>query len=139
MSAFVETGTILDRILKRTATDAAARKAAADFGDLERRASDRPSPISLKDALMGPELYVIAEFKRASPSKGRFPFDASPGEVAGDYFGGGAAAMSVLTDEPFFQGSLADMRDVAAVAHGFQPPRPILRKDFVVDEFQILE
>jgi indole-3-glycerol phosphate synthase len=137
--SFVETGTILDRILRRTAADVAARKAATSLAELERMAADRPEPVSLATALSGPELAVIAEFKRASPSKGRFPFDAAPSEVAAQYFTGGAAAMSVLTDEPFFQGSLADMTEAARVAHALPSSRPVLRKDFVLDPFQILE
>ena len=139
MAAFVETGTILDRILARTAQDVATRKETVSAADLERMAAGRPNPVSLASALAGPGIAVIAEFKRASPSKGRFPFDARPAEVATQYFEGGAAAMSVLTDGPFFQGSLADMREAAAVALGRTPPAPVLRKDFVVDEYQIAE
>jgi indole-3-glycerol phosphate synthase len=139
MTSFVETGTILDRILARTAADVAVRKAATSLADLDRMAGPRPAPVSLKRALAAPGISVIAEFKRASPSKGRFPFDATPAAVAADYFAGGAAAMSVLTDEPFFQGSLADMQAAAEVAHALKTPGPILRKDFVVDAFQIAE
>jgi indole-3-glycerol phosphate synthase len=139
MTSFVATGTILDRILARTAADLADRKTATLRETLERMAAGRPRPVSLVAALSSPGIGVIAEFKRASPSKGRFPFDATPAEVANQYFGGGAAAMSVLTDAPFFQGSLNDMREAAGVAHALPAPRPVLRKDFVVDEFQILE
>jgi indole-3-glycerol phosphate synthase len=62
-----------------------------------------------------------------------------PAEVAGEYVVGGAIGMSVLTDEPFFQGSLADLTDAASVAHVAEPPVAILRKDFVIDEYQLLE
>jgi len=139
MSSFVETGTILDRILFRTAGDVTARRELTTRAELERLSSKRPAPISLAQALAGPAISVIAEFKRASPSKGRFPFEAEPAEVAAQYFAGGAAAMSVLTDEPFFQGSLTDMRAASEIAHALPDPRPILRKDFVLDEFQIAE
>jgi indole-3-glycerol phosphate synthase len=139
MTIFVETGTILDRILAQTALDVAARKQAASLAELERLGAARPAPVSLAGALSGRDIAVIAEFKRASPSKGRFPFTATPAEVAADYFAGGAAAMSVLTDEPFFSGSLADMSEAAAVAHALSRPSPVLRKDFVLDEFQIAE
>lgn len=139
MGSFAETGTILDRILHRTAADVAERRERAPVAELERMVAERPAPMSLRAALAGPELAVIAEFKRASPSKGRFPFDAEPAQVAREYFDGGAAAMSVLTDEPFFQGSLADMQAAAGVAHAMPRPRPVLRKDFVVDEYQLLE
>lgn len=139
MSSFVETGTILDRILRRTEADVASRQANADMPALDAMATDRPAPVSLAAALAVPGISVIAEFKRASPSKGRFPVEVAPEEVAADYFEGGAAAMSVLTDEPFFQGSLRDMAAAAAVAHAMDRPAPVLRKDFVIDEFQILE
>jgi indole-3-glycerol phosphate synthase len=139
MAAFVETGTILDRILAKTAQDVYARSVAKPIAELERMAAGRPAPVSLAAALTGPGIAVIAEFKRASPSKGRFPLDARPADVAAQYFEGGAAAISVLTDEPFFQGSLADLREAAGIAHGFPKPSPVLRKDFVVDEYQIVE
>jgi indole-3-glycerol phosphate synthase len=139
MTTFVETGTILDRILARTAADVAERKARVPVAALEGMASGRPAPVSLARALDRETVSVIAEFKRASPSKGRFPFEAEPADVARDYFAGGAAAMSVLTDEPFFQGSLADMTSAANVAHGLSSPVPVLRKDFVLDAYQVAE
>lgn len=137
--SFIETGTILDRILARTAQDVEARKAATSIAELERLAADRTPPVSLANALSAPGISVIAEFKRASPSKGRFPFDSTPVQVAREYLAGGAAAMSVLTDEPFFQGSLTDMREAASVLHGGARTAPVLRKDFVLDRFQIAE
>jgi indole-3-glycerol phosphate synthase len=138
-SAFVTTGTVLDRILARTAADVAARKEATPVARLELRATGRAVPVSLRAHLRGPELRVIAEIKRASPSRGRFPVEIEPAAVAGEYLAGGAAALSVLTDAPFFQGSLADLAAAAAVAHDRIPPAPVLRKDFVVDEYQLIE
>jgi indole-3-glycerol phosphate synthase len=82
---------------------------------------------------------VIAEIKRASPSRGVFPVEVDPPVVAREYLAGGAAGLSVLTDEPFFQGSLADLHSAASVAHARVHPAPVLRKDFVIDRFQILE
>ncbi|MDT7604594.1 MAG: indole-3-glycerol phosphate synthase [Acidobacteriota bacterium] len=77
---------------------------------------------------------VIAEIKRASPSKGELRGDIEPAELARAYERGGAAAISVLTEEQFFRGSLRDLRDVrAAVA------LPLLRKDFIVEEWQVYE
>lgn len=137
--AFVETGTVLDRILWRTASDVAIRKSATPVAELEMRARDRRAPISLAHALSRSTMSVIAEFKRASPSKGRFPVEMEPGEVATEYFAGGAAAISVLTDEPFFQGSMDDLSVAAHVAHSNPVPAPVLRKDFVVDEYQLHE
>lgn len=137
--AAVHTGTVLDRIIARTTVDVAARRAATRTGDLERMAADRPAPLSLHRALSGPGISVIAEIKRASPSRGPFPVEVDPPRVAGDYIAGGAAAISVLTDEPFFGGSLADMAATAVVAHASSSTIPVLRKDFIVDRFQILE
>lgn len=138
-TSFVATGTILDRILERTASDLAIRKQQRSLTDLEALRHDRPAPVSLHSVLCQAGLSVIAEIKRASPSRGRFPVEIDPAAVATDYLAGGAAALSVLTDEPFFQGSLADMTEAAHVAHDVQPPAPVLRKDFVIDEYQIHE
>jgi indole-3-glycerol phosphate synthase len=82
---------------------------------------------------------VIAEYKRASPSKGRFPVEIEPVVLASEYAEGGARAISVLTDEPFFQGSIADLTAAATVAHSNHPALAVLRKDFILDEYQILE
>ena len=135
----VQTGTILDEILARTAADLAGRKITIPVSDLESAARSRPAPLSLRAALAGPEMSVIAEIKRASPSRGTFPVDVDPANVASDYISGGAAAISVLTDEPFFQGSLGDLEVTAGVARAGARPVPILRKDFVVDPYQIVE
>jgi indole-3-glycerol phosphate synthase len=135
---FVSTGTILDKILARTAIDVESRKALRPAIELERVIADRPPAVSLRDSLRRDGLSVIAEIKRASPSRGRFPVEIDPALVAADYIGGGAAGISVLTDEPFFQGSLDDLRIVERVAHG-ATPTPVLRKDFMLDEYQILE
>lgn len=139
MSGRVATGTILDRILDRTAQDVALRKARRPAVELQRLAAGRAAPVSLRDALVGPGISVIAEIKRASPSRGLFPVAVDPIAVAGEYLAGGAAAISVLTDEPFFQGSLADLEGAATVAHGRPKPAPVVRKDFIVDPYQIVE
>jgi indole-3-glycerol phosphate synthase len=138
-ASFVATGTILDRILERTASDVAIRKQQRSLSELEALKHDRPDPVSLHAALSQPGLSVIAEIKRGSPSRGRFPVEIDPAALAADYLAGGATALSVLTDEPFFQGTLVDMSEAATVAHNAQPPAPVLRKDFVIDEYQIHE
>jgi len=135
----VQTGTILDEILARTTTELAERKFRKPISDLEVAARSRPAPLSLRAALAGPEMSVIAEIKRASPSRGTFPVAVEPASLARDYIAGGAAAISVLTDEPFFQGSLGDLDATAEVAHTHARPVPVLRKDFVVDPYQIVE
>ena len=139
MIAHRATGTILDRILERTASDLSERKTRVPLAQLEQRAANRPYPISLRAALEGPTVSVIAEIKRASPSRGIFPVDVRPADVASAYLLGGAAALSVLTDEPFFRGSLADLEATAAIAHARRKQAPVLRKDFILDEYQIVE
>ena len=138
-TAIVETGTILDRILARTAADVAARRSVVSRDALEREAASRPAPLSLRSALIGPDVSVIAEIKRASPSRGVFSKPVDPPSVAAEYLAGGAAAISVLTDEPFFQGSLSDLESAATIAHVHPSFAPVLRKDFVVDPYQIIE
>ena len=90
---------------------------------------------ALRDALIHDDrMNIIAEFKRRSPSKGSISGDADPATVARVYERGGAAAMSVLTEEDFFGGSLDDLRAVRQ-----QTSLPILRKDFIIDEYQVYE
>jgi indole-3-glycerol phosphate synthase len=135
----IETGTILDRIIAQTSSDVDARKALAPLSELERLAAAAEPAISLRTALSQPGLGLIAEIKRASPSKGRFPVEFEVPGVAASYRDNGANAISVLTDEPFFQGSLADLDAASAVAHAGAQPIPVLRKDFIVDEYQLVE
>jgi indole-3-glycerol phosphate synthase len=128
--------THLDRILATTRVTVAAAKASVLIAELERLAAlhqPRGWAAALRrKAATAPA--VIAEIKKASPSKGliRAEFDAV--ELARSYFVGGAAALSVLTDEPFFQGSLRNLELASAAV-----PLPCLRKDFTVDEYQIVE
>jgi indole-3-glycerol phosphate synthase len=79
-------------------------------------------------------INIIAEFKRRSPSKGMIREDANPIEIARAYETGGAVAMSVLTEEDYFAGSLDDLREVKSTVD-----LPVLRKDFIVDEYQVYE
>jgi indole-3-glycerol phosphate synthase len=128
--------TTLDKILASTRATVAAAIAHVPLAELERLAAlHQPrgwARALRKKAASGPA--VIAEIKKASPSKGliRAEFDAA--WLARSYFAGGAAALSVLTDEPFFQGSLRNLELVSAAV-----PLPCLRKDFTVDEYQIVE
>ena len=94
-----------------------------------------PSPITFKQALLKPNLSVIAEIKRRSPSKGELNTSLDPALLAKQYVAGGAAAISVLTDESHFGGSLQDMRSVIEACPGV----PVLRKDFIIDMKQIYE
>jgi indole-3-glycerol phosphate synthase len=89
---------------------------------------------SFRAALRRPTVAIIAEVKRRSPSAGSIREDLDPGERASLYAGHGAAAISVLTDGPYFGGSMQDLRSAAE-----RCPLPLLRKDFILDEVQILE
>jgi indole-3-glycerol phosphate synthase len=122
----------LDQILASTRLDlpALSRRRSA----LEREAADRPTPPSLRDALRHQRVRVVAEVKRRSPSAGVIRDDLEPGERAVLYAEHGAAAISVLTDGPHFGGSVADLRLAAS-----KVSVPMLRKDFILDELQIVE
>ncbi len=132
-------GTYLDRILENTAAELAERRRRRTVAEVRAAFADAPAPTSLRDALRTDHVALITEVKRASPSKGPIAPGIVAAEVADDYIAGGCAAISVLTDERFFHGSLADLATVAQRASAATPPRPVLRKDFVLDEYQILE
>ena len=121
---------------KRRRVTAAASLLSIDSVKVEaRRARDAATPHALRKALSDTDrINIIAEFKRRSPSKGIIRSDADPEEIAAQYESGGAVAISVLTEEDFFDGSLSDLRAVRQVAS-----LPILRKDFIFDEYQVYE
>lgn len=126
----------LDRILAQTRADLARRRERVPLALLEKAAALH-QPRGFADALRraaasGPA--IIAELKKASPSKGLIRADFEPASLAHDLESGGTAALSVLTDEPFFQGSLTNL-DLASASTSI----PCLRKDFIVDEYQIVE
>ncbi|CCF84030.1 indole-3-glycerol phosphate synthase TrpC [Nitrolancea hollandica] len=135
----IQTGTFLDRIVARTLADLPARQAAHPLAELDARAASRPPAIPFDIALRGTKTAVIAEVKRASPSKGAIAPGIDAAAVARDYLSAGASAISVLTDTPFFQGSLTDLNAVSEAAHAAVTPRPVLRKDFLVDPYQVAE
>lgn len=139
MSINVNTGTYLDRILRNTQVEVEQRRASTDREELQRRASAQPTPVDFIAALRRPGVQVIAEIKRRSPSKGPIAPDCDVEAIAEEYISGGCAAISVLTDQKFFDGSLHDLETVSQMAHATELQRPILRKDFVIDPFQLLE
>src|SRR6202142_4304374 len=124
--------TQLDTILAHTLLEVRARRAPADTPLPERQAAaHRPRGFEAalrKAAASGPA--VIAELKKASPSRGLIRPDFQPAALAASLEGAGAAALSVLTDEQFFQGSLANLERASA-----EVKIPCLRKDFIVDPF----
>jgi indole-3-glycerol phosphate synthase len=111
-----------------------ARRRELPQADLESRLSGRGEDRPFNEALVRPGLSLIAEFKRRSPSAGEIAAKADVAGQVGAYERGGAAALSVLTDEPHFGGSLEDLREARA-ACGL----PIVRKDFIVDRYQLYE
>jgi indole-3-glycerol phosphate synthase len=128
--------THLDKILAETRRTVAVQKELVPLAALERRAFEhhpRGFVRSLKEAAKrGPA--ILAELKKASPSKGLIRPDFEVVPLAQLLEAGGAAALSVLTDEPFFQGSLRNLEKASAATQ-----LPCLRKDFIVDEYQIVE
>lgn len=124
----------LDQLLAGTRQDVARRRAEVSDEELRARLGEREGSRPFKEALTRPGISVIAEFKRGSPSAGEIRPEASAAEIARAYDEGGAAALSVLTEERHFYGSLDDLREARA-ASGL----PILRKDFIVDPYQLLE
>ncbi|MHB1312114.1 MAG: indole-3-glycerol phosphate synthase TrpC [Gemmatimonadaceae bacterium] len=122
--------------LGRLSAGSAERAAAAQAtrGELERLVADLPEPPSFARALRRADVAVIAEIKRRSPSKGTLDGTLDAAIRAAEYAGGGAAALSILTEPAEFGGSLQDL----AAARG-AVRLPLLRKDFIVDEIQLLE
>jgi indole-3-glycerol phosphate synthase len=139
VSSVTETGTVLDRIVAQTRIDLEERKQRVSRTELQEKFTNRPDPVDMLNALSRDTVTVIAEFKRASPSKGRFPLDLDPSVVAREYAQGGARAISCLTDGPFFQGSLDDLAAVTSVTASLAAPVSVLRKDFMIDPYQIDE
>jgi indole-3-glycerol phosphate synthase len=131
------TGTYLDRILENTAIELERRKHLRSLTEVEQAAVNQTTAIPFAAALRGDGVSVIAEVKRASPSKGAITPDIIATDVAREYISGGAAAISVLTDETFFRGTIEDLEAVAAL--GRESQTPALRKDFVIDSYQIAE
>jgi indole-3-glycerol phosphate synthase len=125
---------VLDDILDGVRADLAARQEQEPLERLKEAAGRSPSPRDVMAAFRGSEVAVIAEVKRASPSKGALAAIADPAALAADYEAGGARVISVLTEKRRFGGSLEDL---AAVREAVQVP--VLRKDFVITSYQLWE
>jgi indole-3-glycerol phosphate synthase len=125
--------TQLEQILAHTALEVRERRAAADIAALQRRAAAHRVR-GFESSLRSARPAVIAELKKASPSKGLIRADFDPVGLAKALEAAGAAALSVLTDAKYFQGSLENLERASRAVR-----IPCLRKDFIVDEFQILE
>ena len=124
----------LDQIVEHQRQVVAAARRQQPLAALAALAAARCDYRGFEAALRQPGVRVIAEIKRASPSKGALNLDLDPVALAGDYEAGGAVALSVLTEEKFFRGSAADLRAARAATR-----LPVLRKDFIIDEYQVYE
>lgn len=126
---------ILDEIVAHKRTEVAAAKEAVPAAELEKRIVSAPTVRDFADALRTRHpMGLIAEVKKASPSAGLIRADFDPVAIAKTYAAHGAACVSVLTDERYFQGSLEYLRQIRTSID-----RPVLRKDFLVDRYQVLE
>jgi indole-3-glycerol phosphate synthase len=125
---------ILEKIAAVKREEVRSRKVANPLKNLERSVYFKASMPSFYEALTKPVPSVIGEFKRRSPSRGEINLSAGIRQVALGYQNAGIAAMSVLTDEQFFGGNNSDLQEAAALLK-----IPLLRKDFIVDEYQVVE
>ena len=123
---------VLDSIIEGVREDLARRR--KPLSQIHEQMSQAPSALDAYGALLGEQMKVIAEVKRSSPSKGELSTIADPAALAEQYQEAGASVISVLTEERRFKGSLADLVAVRA-----RVTIPILRKDFMVDEYQFFE
>lgn len=126
--------TVLDSIIEGVRADVAAREAVVDYPTIKQASAQARPPRDAMAALRQPGIGVIAEVKRASPSRGELADIADPAALARIYEDGGARIISVLTEERRFRGSLADLDAVRASVD-----LPVLRKDFIVGPYQIHE
>ena len=126
---------ILSEIIANKRFEIDLQKQAIPSEQLQEKLSDEVQPgYSMKQALASSATGIIAEFKRRSPSKGWIYENACPEQVVPDYIAAGASALSILTDEKFFGGSLKDIRTARPLVN-----IPILRKDFIIDEYQLFQ
>jgi indole-3-glycerol phosphate synthase len=128
---------VLREIMNEKRRELEATQQAIPFADVREAGTEarrRATPYALRAALQSDGINIIAEFKRRSPSKGWICRDADPASKALSYERGGAAAVSVLTEQNRFGGSLADLRAIRQAVS-----IPVLRKDFILDEYQIYE
>lgn len=130
---------ILDTIITDTRAGLAARRAKCPEGELRERLDQAPPPLDLSHYLKRPGVSIIAEVKRASPSRGALNLDLDPAQLAVAYASAGAQAISILTEQSHFRGSLADLDQARRGLAAAQIERPLLCKDFIIDSYQLLE
>ena len=125
---------ILQKIVDNRREEVARQKEFLPLGELRQMLADRPPTRDFEGAIRNRECAVIAEVKRSSPSKGRIREDFDPVGIAGIYEDNGASAISILTERKFFEGRAAYIPQIGRVVG-----LPLLRKDFVIDAYQIIE
>ncbi len=130
---------ILDDIMRWKRQEVPKRKLERPEANLRALAAFTPPPLDFAAALARPGVSLIAEVKRASPSKGLLCRDFDAVQLALTYAKGGAAAISCLTDERFFQGKLEFLTDIKEAFRAQKVSLPVLRKDFIFDPYQVLE
>ena len=125
---------VLDRIVEDTRDEVVRRREHMPLSRLEAAIAERPEGRPFSEALLRPGISLIAEHKRRSPSAGAIREDSTVDQIVLAYERGGAAALSILTEPFHFGGSLEDLRAARAATH-----LPVLRKDFIVDAYQLYE
>ncbi|MFC1908018.1 indole-3-glycerol phosphate synthase TrpC [Chloroflexota bacterium] len=128
---------ILDQIVANNLQELETRKHSLPLEELKRVALEQPLPLDFASALRGDHIRIIAEVKKASPSKGVIRPDFNPTEIAQTYASNGASAISVLTETIYFQGSLNYLKDIRNTLGNKR--LPLLRKDFLSDPYQVYE
>ena len=128
---------ILDQIVTNNRLELESRKRITPLAEVQRVALAQPSPLDFASALRGDCIQLIAEVKKASPSRGIIRPDFDPLEIAQIYASNGASAISVLTEPKYFQGSLNHLKDIRNTMGNKR--LPLLRKDFLGDPYQVYE
>ncbi|TRZ94231.1 MAG: indole-3-glycerol phosphate synthase TrpC [Dehalococcoidia bacterium] len=128
---------ILSQIVRDNLEELEARKRRFPLKEIQKLALEQPPPLDFVSALRGQHIQLIAEVKKASPSRGVICSDFNPAEIAQTYASNIASAISVLTEARYFQGNLSHLRDIRkALGNG---RLPLLRKDFIHDPYQVYE
>ncbi|UCG54564.1 MAG: indole-3-glycerol phosphate synthase TrpC [Dehalococcoidia bacterium] len=128
---------ILDEIVKDSIDELETRKRSLPLAELKKVALEQPLPLDFASAFCGDRIQLIAEVKKASPSRGVIRSDFDPVVIAQAYAGNGASAISVLTETRYFQGSLNYLKDIKNALSNQRIP--LLRKDFITDPYQVYE
>jgi indole-3-glycerol phosphate synthase len=133
----MKTMNILEQIVKTSRLDLQLRMIKRPVEMIQQQAKEQNLPLDLEDVLRGEKINLIAEVKKASPSKGVIRENFNPLEIAKTYANNGAAAISVLTEVAHFQGSLEYLNDIDKEL--FRRRQPLIRKDFIFDPYQVFE